>query len=476
MKKNVMKRAVLAGALSLAAGWLAAGPATAQETGGEDALVQRGAYISRLADCVACHTGLHGIKYAGGLKIATPIGDIYSTNITPDKETGIGTYTLADFTRALREGVRKDGATMYPAMPYDAFSRMSDSDIAALYAYFMHGVAPVHMENRASTISWPLSMRWPLAIWRALFAPAPKPMNTTEGSDDVARGEYIVTGPGHCGSCHTPRGWAMQLKAYDASGGPAFLAGGAPIDNWVAPSLRSDPVQGIGKWSEDDIVTFLKSGRIDHSAVFGGMADVVGWSTQYYTDSDLRSIAKYLKSLPDVPVPPVTVKDAATTTQAVASADPAGHTGASVYLRECAICHQNDGSGVNRMFPPLDGNPVIVSDNPTSVANVIVNGGVLPPTNIAPSSVAMPGFAHGTHALSDADIAAVTNFIREGWSNQAHGNVTAADIRTLRTTGAPLSFAAWAHSTTGFASQTPQPYGAGWTFSPQTHAGVDEAQ
>lgn len=476
--KKTTKAAAYAALLSLATGLVPVAGARAQDTtvpdtNSDNGLVARGEYVSRLGDCVACHTAIHGTKYAGGLKIGTPIGTIYSTNITPDKETGIGNYTLADFTRALREGIRKDGSTMYPAMPYPSFSRMSDADIAALYAYFMHGVPAVHSPDKASTIPWPMSMRWPLGVWRMMYAPKPQPMNTTEGSGDVARGEYIVTGPGHCGACHTPRGFGLQEKALDGNGGEAFLAGGAPIDNWVAPSLRSDPVQGIGRWSEDDIVTFLKSGRTDHAAVFGGMADVVGWSTQYFSDSDLHAVAKYLKSLPEVPVQAATTKDPHGTTEMLASGNTSGHVGADVYLHQCAICHQNDGSGVNRMFPPMDNNPVIVSQNPTSLVNVIVNGGVLPPTNTAPSSVAMPGYRH---ALTDQQIADVTNFIRNAWSNEVHGNVTASDVQKLRTGGTPIASAAWNVSTTGFSSQAPQPYGAGWTFSPETHAGADAAQ
>lgn len=476
MKKK-MKVAAFAALLSLSTGLLSVGTASAQDAGAADAdLISRGEYVSRLGDCVACHTALHGAKYGGGLKIGTPIGAIYSTNITPDKDTGIGNYTLEEFTRALREGVRRDGSTMYPAMPYPSFARMSDADIKALYAYFMNGVAPVHSANKASTIPWPMSMRWPLRIWRAMYAPSPNPMNVPEGSDGVARGEYLVTGPGHCGACHTPRGLGMQEKALDGKGGEAFLAGGAPIDNWVAPSLRSDPIQGLGKWSEDDLVTFLKSGRTDHAAVFGGMADVVGWSTQYWTDADLRATAKYLKSLPEVPVTATASKDPRPTTEMLASGKTQGNAGADVYLKECAICHAVDGTGVNRMFPPMDANPVIVSDNATSLVNVIVNGGVLPPTNLAPSSVAMPAYGHSAHKLSDQEIADVTNFIRTAWSNQAHGNVSAAEVQKLRTEGSALGSAAWQVSMTGFAHQAPQPYGAGWTFSPETHAGVDEAQ
>jgi len=451
----------------------AAMPVVAYAQSADDSLIKRGEYVSREGDCIACHTALHGKAYAGGLEIKSPIGVIYSTNITPDSKYGIGNYTLADFTRALRDGVRKDGSTLYPAMPYAEFALMPDEDIKALYEYFMHGVQPEAVPNKPVGISWPMSMRWPLSIWKAMFVGSPKPYQAAAGADPVvARGEYLVNGPGHCGECHTPRGFAMQQKALTAAGGPVYLSGGAPIDNWVAPSLRSDPIQGLGGWSEEDIFTFLKTGRIDRSAVFGGMADVVAWSTQHLSDDDLRAIAKYLKSTAEVPVTGTYQYDSRAT-QMVASGQTTSDPGAAVYRAQCSICHKDDGSGVARMFPPLANNPVVVTENPTSLVNVISFGGVLPATNLAPSSVAMPGFVK---TLSDQQIADVTNFIRKGWGNHGVGTVSASDVRKLRQTGAPVSTSGWNATSAGWFAQLPQPYGHDWTFSPQTHSGVDEAQ
>ena len=459
---------------SAAAFSLLAGTALAQTPSADSALVEKGAYVARLGDCVACHTALHGQAYAGGLEIKSPIGTIYSTNITPDPTYGIGRYTFAEFDEAVRHGIRKDGSTLYPAMPYPSFARMTKEDMQALYAYFMHGVKPVAQPDKQPEISWPLSMRWPLGIWRMMFSPAPADYTPAPGTDaDVARGEYLVTGPGHCGACHTPRGFAMQEKALDAKGGPDFLAGGAPIDNWVAPSLRNDPVVGLGRWSEDDIYTFLKSGRIDHSAVFGGMGDVVAWSTQYFTDADLHAMAKYLKSLPPVPPSQGNYTYDASTATMLASGNTASVPGADTYVKECAICHRNDGGGVARMFPPLAGNPVVVTENPTSLVNVIAHGGVLPPSNWAPSAVAMPGYSK---SLSAQQIADVVNFIRTSWGNKAPGTVTAADVTKLRDTGAPVSSSGWNSMSSGWSVFLPQPYGSGWTFAPQTHTGQDAAQ
>ena len=456
---------------------LLAGTSLAHAQGAEEDLIKKGEYVARLGDCVACHTALNGQKFAGGLAIKTPIGMIYSTNITPDPTYGIGTYTLQEFDEAVRHGIRKDGSTLYPAMPYPAFSRMTQDDVKSLYAYFMHGVEPVAQKNREVGISWPLSMRWPLAIWRSMFAPAPKDFTPAPGTDaDIARGEYLVTGAGHCGMCHTPRGFAMQEKALDASGGPDFLGGGAPIDNWIAPTLRNDPVVGLGRWSEEDIFQFLKSGRTDHAAVFGGMADVVGWSTQYFTDSDLHAIAKYLKALPPVPPSRGDYTYDPSTAQALDSGNTANNPGARVYVEQCAACHRNDGGGVARMFPPLAGNPVVVGDDPTSVAHIVMAGGVLPPTNWAPSAVAMPDYKS---VLSDQQMADVVNFVRSAWGNKAPANVTAADVQKLRLDHAPIPTTGWADPTSATATWglfMPQPYGSGWTFAPQTHTGVDTEQ
>jgi mono/diheme cytochrome c family protein len=169
-------------------------------------LVARGAYLAEVGDCTACHTAPGGAPFAGALAIASPIGVIFSTNITPDRRTGIGGYAYGDFERAVRRGLLRTGRTMYPAMPYPSYSRISDGDLAALYAYFTHGVAPVAAENKPEQIAWPLSVRWPLVYWRWLFAPRVQAFAPSMGeSPVVARGAYLVEGLGHCGACHTPR-------------------------------------------------------------------------------------------------------------------------------------------------------------------------------------------------------------------------------------------------------------------------------
>ncbi|HDQ7434857.1 TPA: cytochrome c, partial [Pseudomonas aeruginosa] len=236
----------------------------------DPALVRQGEYLARAGDCVACHTARDGKPFAGGLPMETPIGAVYSTNITPDRKTGIGDYSFEDFDRAVRHGVARSGDTLYPAMPYPSYARVSEADMRALYAYFMHGVEPVEQPNKASDIPWPLSMRWPLAFWRWTFSPEVKDFQAAAGQDPVlARGAYLVEGLGHCGACHTPRGLGMQEKALAASDGTAYLSGSAPLENWIAKSLRGDHRTGLGSWSEADLVSFLRTGRSERSAVFG---------------------------------------------------------------------------------------------------------------------------------------------------------------------------------------------------------------
>ena len=393
----------------------------------QQALVQQGEYLARAGDCVACHTAKDGKPFAGGLPMETPIGVIYSTNITPDK-TGIGDYSFEDFDQAVRHGVAKNGSTLYPAMPFPSYARVSDADMQALYAYFMKGVAPVVRDNQDSDIPWPLSMRWPLSIWRWMFAPSVETPALATGSDPViSRGAYLVEGLGHCGACHTPRALTMQEKALSASDGSAFLSGSAPLEGWIAKSLRGDHKDGLGSWSEEQLVQFLKTGRSDRSAVFGGMSDVVVHSMQYMSEADLTAIARYLKSLPandPQDQPHLYDKQVA---EALWKGDDS-QPGAAVYIDNCAACHRTDGQGYTRVFPALAGNPVLQSADATSLIHIVLKGGTLPATHSAPSTFTMPPFAW---RLSDQEVADVVNFIRGSWGNQGTP-VKASDVAGLR--------------------------------------------
>jgi alcohol dehydrogenase (quinone), cytochrome c subunit len=376
----------------------------------DEQLVSRGRYVAILGDCAACHSVPGRPDYAGGLPIGTPIGTVYTTNITPDEQHGIGGYSLGDFERAVRRGIRRDGTSLYPAMPFPSYSRISDADLKALYAYFMGGVRPADQADRAPSIAWPLSMRWPLTYWRWAFAPTPA---GDAGQDQLARGAYLVEGLGHCGTCHTPRGAGLEERALSAKDGPLYLSGGA-VDHYVASNLRGDALTGLGSWSEADIVEFLQTGRTKKSGVFGGMTDVVTHSTQSMTREDLAAIAHYLKSLPSAGGEAAFKYEeaAATTLSAGQDLTPAGLD----YLNNCAACHLSSGRGYEQVFPALAGNPVVNAADPTSLVNIVLTGATVPSTGSAPSHYSMPGFGA---RLSDEEVADVVTFIRSSWGNEA---------------------------------------------------------
>jgi mono/diheme cytochrome c family protein len=432
MKKRYALPVVVVCSLALVLwGWSIAPPVSALAgqslpAGGMDPLVKQGQYLARVADCAACHTAQGGKSYAGGLGIASPLGTIYSSNITPDKATGIGDYSLEDFDRAVRYGVARSGHTLYPAMPYTSYARAAPDDIKALYAYFMYGVAPVSQANKNADVQWPMSMRWPLGIWRVIYAPSPTDAAAAPaGQSELARGRYLVEGLGHCGACHTPRGFALQEQGTTA-GDSAFLSG-ARIDGWLANNLRGDAVDGLGGWSKEHIVAFLKSGRNAHSAAFGGMADVVGQSTQHLSDADLNAIAAYLKSLSprDASAKPLAYDGAAATALAKGTDKS---DAAITFLDNCAACHRSTGKGYTEAFPGLAQSATVNSADPASVIRLVLQGSQMPGTAAAPTSFAMPAF---DWRLSDQQVASVVSFVRGSWGNAAPA-VSAADVAKVR--------------------------------------------
>ena len=390
-----------------------------QEQTADAALVSRGEYVARLSDCVACHSLPGKTPFAGGLEMATPLGAIHATNITPDREHGVGGYTLADFDRAVRHGVTPDGRRLYPAMPYPSYVKLSDDDIRALYAFFMQGVQPASEPNIPSDIPWPLNLRWPIALWNGVFAPS-APYAANPAQDALwNRGAYIVQGPGHCGSCHTPRGLAFNEKALDESGAP-FLAG-ALLDGWYAPSLRQDPNTGLGRWSEPQIVQFLKTGRNAHAVVYGSMTEAFNNSTQFMQDDDLGAIARYLKSLPGDPQRDGTPWQYQTAT---ASTGPGAHT----YATRCASCHGLDGKGQPEWMPPLAGATSALAKESASAINITLNGSQRVVAAGVPDAYRMPAFRE---QLSDQEIADVLSYVRSTWGNHG-GAVDAQAVGKLR--------------------------------------------
>jgi mono/diheme cytochrome c family protein len=388
-------------------------------------------YLVRAANCVACHSTPGGKAFAGGLKMGTPLGAIYSTNITPDPETGIGRYSLADFDLAVRQGIAKDGHHLYPAMPYPSYAKLTDADVTALYRFFMNQVPPVRQANLKNEIPVSLSFRWPLAFWNFFFAPRGGYVDKSDHDAAWNRGAYLVQGAGHCGACHTPRGVGLQEKALDDSS--ANYLAGAELDAWYASSLRGDMRTGLGTWSKNDIGEFLKDGHNRVGTAFGSMIEVVNNSTSYLSDSDIDAIASYLKSLPATTAQQAITYDNATT---VALRNrPTTEPGSAVYAGSCASCHGFDAKGFTPYMPALAGNPVVLDDNPSSLINQVLNGSIPLVAKGTPDAYRMPQFRQ---QLSDQDIADVITFIRNRWGNQAPA-VTASQVAKLRKTTDPTS-------------------------------------
>lgn len=427
--------------MGVAASGTATGTPNGTPTGNptDAAEIARGAYLAKAADCAGCHTAAPRVTqpgvapvlappFAGGLGMASPFGTIYSSNITPDPHVGIGGYTYDDFARALREGVAPGGKRLYPAMPYPSFAKISDEDLRALYAYFMHGVQPVAVAAPETRLPFPFSQRWALMFWDWAFVPS-GPFKPEAGRDaQWNRGAYLVQSLGHCGACHTPRGPAYEERGYTESS-TVYLTGGTN-DHWFAPNLTADPGSGLGRSAPADIAAFLKQGHGGGLITFGSMVQVVEDSTQYLSDADLAAIAAYLKSLPPRAQSGLfngRSRAAQQTAQALKTGD-VEHPGAGIYATYCARCHQADGAGVPRKYPRLAGNPAVLSASSASLVRLLVEGGGSPHTEDGPEPRKMPSFAG---KLDDDEMAHVLTFIRNTWGNAA-APVTAHDVSSVR--------------------------------------------
>jgi mono/diheme cytochrome c family protein len=386
----------------------------------------KGAYVAVLGDCVACHTAPGGKPLAGGLPFPTPVGTIYSGNITPDRQYGIGGYSFTDFVRVMRLGVAPDGSRLYPAMPYTAYAKVSDEDLRDLFAYLQQGLAAANQAPPANPIPWPLSMRWPLAFWDIAFHDASRFAVDPSKDAQWNRGAYLVQGLAHCGTCHTPRGVAFQ--EVDVSGKTNLYLSGSVLDNVSPINLRGNRGDGLGRWSVSDVIALLKSGRSEHSAVTGSMAQVVDDSTQHMTEPDIAAIAAYLKSLspaPDAGRATFAADDA--TLRTIIAGDERS-SGGRIFMDSCSACHRLSGSGQNFTFPTLAGNSSALSADPSSLIAVILNGARVPSTAEAPSGLAMPAFGW---RYDDEEIASLATFVRSSWGNGA-APVTAAQVASLR--------------------------------------------
>lgn len=440
--KQVSARAVLAiFAVTIAAIVLGVSLRTFAQTGSPDtdnaaaltdpALVSRGKYLAKLGDCAGCHTlPKQGPPFAGGLAMGSPFGTIYSTNITPDPQTGIGHYSYADFELALRDGVAPGGKRLYPAMPYASFTKISDADMRALYAYFMHGVQPVSHRPPETKLPFPFSQRWGLAFWDFAFVRHGR--FTQDNKHDVQwnRGAYIVQSLGHCGACHTPRGPGFEERGYDESS-RLYLTGGTN-DHWFAPNLTGDPGSGLGRLSPRDIASFLKSGHgVDvHVVTFGSMVQVVEDSAQYFNDDDLDAIAHYLKSLPPREASGAFTPNSQKAQETAVSLKTGDveRPGTGLYMSFCAKCHQADGHGEPQKFPALAGNPAVLAPDTSSLIRLVLEGGSSPQTLDGPMHRKMPAFSD---QFTDTEIASVLSFVRTTWGNDA-GPVSTREVSVMR--------------------------------------------
>ncbi|MDR7343905.1 mono/diheme cytochrome c family protein [Pantoea alhagi] len=416
MKLFTLKNFIFGNLLALAAGFSAGVQADDSAQ-----LIKQGEYLSRLGDCMACHSLPGKPAYAGGLAIESNLGTIYSTNITPDKKYGIGNYSEQQFSDAVRKGILPDGSRLYPAMPYPDYAKISDDDMHALYVYFMQGVKPVADAAPETKLSFPFNQRWGMRFWNWAFT-SDKPFQPIGGaSAEINRGAYIVESLGHCGSCHTPRRITMNEKSLDSSE-DAFLAGGE-LNGWSVPTLR-----GMPHWSEQEIVDYLQTGRNDKAAVGGEMTSVVEHSSSHMSDADLKAIAAYLKFLGGNPGLHAADPQAVEKTAAKLTAAKNLTEGERLYIDNCNACHFVNGKGAPGVFPELDQASIVNAESPVGLIHTILAGAQQPSTAKAPSTLAMPGFAA---RLSDEEVAKLATFIRQGWNNHASA-VTSDQVKDVR--------------------------------------------
>lgn len=378
--------------------------------GNDFAQQQRGRYLADVGDCAACHTAEHGAMLAGGRPIETQFGIIYSPNITPDTETGIGSWTSDQFYHAMHDGMAPDGSRLYPAFPYPWFTKATRDDIDSLYAY-LRTVPATKYRRPDNTFPWPLNDRAAMIGWNSLYFNAGSFRPDASKSAQWNRGAYLIEGLGHCGACHTPKNVFGADKTSQAFQG-------SDIQDWFAPSLAGDKLSGLGSWSPEDIVKFLKTGKTDRTMAYGPMAEVVERSTSKMSDDDLKAVATYLKSLS------ATGADS----HANGSTASGGSVGATIYADACLACHQQNGEGVPGLFPSLKGNSVVQSAKATTVVRLILKGAQAAATEKSPTSPGMPAFGW---KLSDDQIAAVANYVRNAWGNKA-ASVSAGDVSDLR--------------------------------------------
>lgn len=388
---------------------MAATPAHAQELAGSQ--IERGRYLTYAGDCQACHTDIEndGIPYAGGRGLSTPFGVIYTPNLTPDDETGLGRWSRDDFYRALNEGVGREGEHLYPAFPYPYFTLMPRQDVDAIFDY-LRTLEPVRSEKPENELPFPLNVRQAVSGWKMLFFEEREFTQDPAQSAEWNRGRYLVDGPAHCGACHTGK----NLLGADVE--DEYLRGGL-LENWFAPNIRGGQNGGISHWEEHDIVEFLRDGRSRHTAPMQRMGEVVELSTQHLTDTDLGAIATYLKSLEDAPHP-----------EGEEIENARLEIGKAIYFDNCAACHEADLSGIDYFFAPLESSNKVAAEDPSTVIRIILEGARAQPTLKSPTPLSMPPFAW---KLDDEQVADLVSFLRNR-AGRGAGVVSASEVADMR--------------------------------------------
>lgn len=384
-------------------------------------LVARGRYLTQAADCQACHTAKGGVPFAGGLAFVLPFGTLYSTNITPDPETGIGLYDDAAFLKVVHRGVARDGRHLYPAMPYASYTALADADVLAIKAY-LFSLAPVKAPARPDTMRFPYDQRWAMAGWSLLYAPDRRFTPHSGRSDAWNRGAYLVEAAGHCGECHTPRNPLLQGLDNRAKFAGAVQAG------WRAYNITQDSASGVGAWRDDDLARYLAIGHADlHGTAAGPMGEAVDNSLSHLTAGDIAAMVTYLKSVPaiasaDLPAVRSRLASADYREEVAADSNPVGR---HIFERACAGCHGWTGEKPGMPFAALPGGRAV--NDPTAInaaAAVLFGARRETPHGVA----AMPAFAN---AYSDAEIAAVVNYVTQRFG-AAPATLTAAEIAAFR--------------------------------------------
>jgi len=379
-------------------------------------IVRRGEYLAKAADCVVCHTTKDGDVFAGGLAFPAPSGTLYSTNITADKDTGIGNYSDQDFLNAVQRGIRKDGARLYPAMPYTSYTFMTDADVLAIKAYLL-SLPSVHKENQRDTLQFPYNQRWTMAFWSWAFNPNARFAPDNTKSAEWNRGAYFAEALAHCGECHTPRNPAFALDNRRKFAGAAY--------GWLAYNISSDRGTGIGSWSDEELLAYLAKGHaMGRGTASGPMAEVVDYSLSYMDPADIRALMTYLRSIPAIassesatiaPPAPASPKEGGAVADAL---------GRRVFAQACVSCHDWTGVSALSPFATISGSRAVNDPSATNVAQIVISG----TRRLTPGAISMPAFGS---TYTNTEIAAVANYVT-GRFGTAGSNLSAKDVAALR--------------------------------------------